>query len=85
MSINASIIWIVIGLILCIAEFIQPNVWITFIMGLSALIVAVFWSHLSIPLQIAAWIGGQYVIWQFITLSIFITNLLFDENTDSQE
>jgi hypothetical protein len=54
-------------------------------MGLSALIVAFFWSHLSILLQIAAWIGGQYVIWQLITLSIAITNLLFDENTDSQE
>lgn len=85
MYINSFSVWITIGLALCIAEFIKPNVWITFIMGLSALIVAVFSHNLSIPSQIAVWVGAQLCIWQIINILTIITNLLSHQDLDSQD
>ncbi|MEO0685470.1 MAG: hypothetical protein AAFY76_10630 [Cyanobacteria bacterium J06649_11] len=54
-------------------------------MGLSALIVAVFSHNLSIPSQIAVWVGAQLGIWQIINILTLITNLLSNQDLDSQD
>lgn len=55
MSLNPPVIWLLIGLTLCLVEFVLPTAFIAFVMGLSALMVAALSNVVSLNLQIALW------------------------------
>jgi membrane protein implicated in regulation of membrane protease activity len=57
MSLTPTVIWLLIGGGLCLAELILPTAFIAFVMGLSALIVAGMAGILPVNGQIALWVG----------------------------
>lgn len=54
---NPTLIWLVMGVLLCLVELVLPTAFIAFVMGLSALIVAICSTFLPFSLQIALWVG----------------------------
>ena len=52
-----TLIWLLVGVALCLIEFVVPTAFIAFVMGLSALVVAAFSKVLSLNLQIILWMA----------------------------
>lgn len=60
MTLNPTIIWLLVGAALCFAELVLPTAFIAFVMGVSALLVAAV-AHL-LPL------GIQVILWMVLSL-----------------
>ena len=61
-----TVIWLLVGGGLCLAELILPTAFIAFVMGLSALVVAACAGIITLNWQIALWIGLSLLL---VTLS----------------
>lgn len=57
MAVSPTVIWLVIGSVLCAAELVLPTAFVATMMGLSALIVAAIASFLPLNLQVVIWMG----------------------------
>ena len=57
MSLNPITLWLLIGIGFCLVEVILPTAFVACCMGISALVVAAIAPALSLPLQIAVWMG----------------------------
>jgi len=55
MALNPTVIWVLIGLALCLVELILPTAFIACVMGISALAVATVAAFLPLNLQVALW------------------------------
>lgn len=63
MSLNLSLVWLLVGSVLCLAELFLPSAFIEFTLGVSALLVAIV--ALVIPyftVQFAVWIALSGVL-----------------------
>ncbi|NJR52914.1 MAG: NfeD family protein [Leptolyngbyaceae cyanobacterium CSU_1_3] len=64
MLLNPPVIWLLVGLTLCLIEFVLPTAFIALVMGISALVVAAFSAVLSVNLQIALWVAlSVLMVW----------------------
>jgi membrane protein implicated in regulation of membrane protease activity len=57
MVLTPTLLWLIVGTVLCLTEAVLPTAFIAFVLGLSAFIVAAVASFISPPLQIALWMG----------------------------
>lgn len=57
MTLNLTVIWLLIGVGLCVVEFMIPTAFIAFVMGVSALIIAALSSMLRLSDQVILWLG----------------------------
>lgn len=57
MSLTPALIWLLLGLGLCLIEAIVPTAFIAFVMGISALVVALVAGFIPFNLQIVLWMG----------------------------
>lgn len=74
MALSPTLIWLLVGAILCLVEFIVPTAFIAFVMGISALIVAA--ASTIIPL------GLQIVLWMVLSLALtFYSRRLVQQKT----
>ncbi|MBW4579382.1 MAG: NfeD family protein [Tildeniella nuda ZEHNDER 1965/U140] len=55
MALSPTLIWLLVGAILCLVEFIVPTAFIALVMGVSALIVAAASTIIPPGLQIVLW------------------------------
>ncbi|MGC8714742.1 MAG: NfeD family protein [Leptodesmis sp.] len=55
MDLSPSVIWLLIGAVFCLIEFVVPTAFVSSMMGISALIVAAIAGLLPLGLQIALW------------------------------
>lgn len=55
MGLSPTVIWLLIGAILCLIEFVVPTAFVAAMMGISALIVAAIAGWIPLGLQIALW------------------------------
>lgn len=55
MGLSPTIVWLLIGAILCLIEFVVPTAFVAAMMGISALIVAAIAGWVPLGLQIALW------------------------------
>lgn len=55
MALSPTMIWLLVGAILCLVEFIVPTAFIAFVLGISALVVAAVSPIMPLGLQIALW------------------------------
>jgi membrane protein implicated in regulation of membrane protease activity len=53
---NPTVLWLLLGAGLCLVEFILPTAFIAFVMGISALCVAVVATWLPVNLQAIVWV-----------------------------
>lgn len=56
MLLNPTVVWLLVGVSLCLVEFFLPTAFIAFVMGLSALIIAALANFLALNLQVALWV-----------------------------
>ncbi|HEY9906795.1 MAG TPA: NfeD family protein [Thermosynechococcaceae cyanobacterium] len=54
---NPTIVWLVIGLALCLVEVVLPTAFLATVMGISALLVAALASSLPLGLQVLVWMA----------------------------
>ncbi|PSB26750.1 NfeD family protein [Stenomitos frigidus] len=64
MALSPTVIWLLVGAILCLVELIVPTAFIAFVMGVSALVVAA--ASTVIPL------GLQVVLWMVLSLALVL-------------
>jgi membrane protein implicated in regulation of membrane protease activity len=57
MSLNPTVLWLVVGTVLCLMELVLPTAFVAFVMGVSALFVAAIAHLVSINVQIVLWMG----------------------------
>ncbi len=58
MSLNLSLVWLIVGSVLCLAELFLPSAFIEFALGVSALLVAIVALVIpSFTAQFAVWIA----------------------------
>lgn len=62
MALTPTMIWLIVGTVLCLVEFIVPTAFVACVLGISALIVSAV-AHL-IPL------GLQIVLWMVLSLAL---------------
>jgi membrane protein implicated in regulation of membrane protease activity len=62
MALSPTVIWLLVGALLCLVEWVVPTAFIAFVMGISALIVAA--ASTIIPL------GLQLLLWMVLSLSL---------------
>lgn len=55
MGLSPTVIWLLIGVVLCLIEFVIPTAFVSSMMGISALIVAATTGLMPLGLQIALW------------------------------
>ncbi|MBW4690561.1 MAG: NfeD family protein [Lyngbya sp. HA4199-MV5] len=55
MALTPTLIWLIVGTVLCLVEFIVPTAFVACVMGISALIVAAVSPVLPLGLQVALW------------------------------
>jgi membrane protein implicated in regulation of membrane protease activity len=55
MDLSPSVIWLLIGAVLCLIELVVPTAFVSSMMGISALVVAAIAGLLPLSLQIALW------------------------------
>jgi membrane protein implicated in regulation of membrane protease activity len=64
MLLNPTVIWLLVGLTLCLVEFVLPTAFVALVMGVSALVVAAFSTVLSVNLQVALWVAlSVLMVW----------------------
>lgn len=77
MALSPTMIWLVVGAILCLVELIVPTAFIAFVMGISALVVAA--ASTIVPL------GLQLVLWMVLSLAlVFYSRRLVQQKTTRQ-
>lgn len=57
MTLNPTMIWFLIGAVLCLIELFVPTAFVAFVLGISALLVAAVASIVPFNLQIVLWMG----------------------------
>ena len=57
MALSPTLIWLLVGAILCFVEFVVPTAFTAFVMGISALVVAAASIIIPLGLQIVLWMG----------------------------
>ncbi len=57
MSLNPTVLWLVIGTVLCLMELVLPTAFVAFVMGISALLMAAIAHLIPFNLQIVVWMG----------------------------
>jgi len=62
MSLSPSIIWLLVGIVLCLTELILPTAFIAVVLGISALLVAAIATVLPLGVQIAVWAGLSAIL-----------------------
>lgn len=62
MSLTPTMVWLLAGVALCLIEFVLPTAFVAFVMGLSALIVAVVSTVLPLNAQIILWMALSAVM-----------------------
>jgi membrane protein implicated in regulation of membrane protease activity len=62
MSLTPTIVWLLIGAGLCLAELILPTAFIAFVMGLSALMVASVAHLLPLGIQVFLWVALSVIM-----------------------
>lgn len=55
MTLTPTMIWLIVGSVLCLIEFIVPTAFVACVMGISALIVAAVAQFIPLGLQVALW------------------------------
>lgn len=55
MTLTPTLLWLVIGVVLCLAEVVTPTAFVEFVMGISALMVAAIAHLIPFSLQILLW------------------------------
>lgn len=55
MALTPTLIWLIVGTVLCLVEFIVPTAFVACVMGISALIVAAVSPVIPLGLQVALW------------------------------
>lgn len=55
MALTPTIIWLVVGTVLCLIEFVVPTAFVACVMGISAFIVAAVSQFLPLSLQVVLW------------------------------
>ncbi|MDX2100886.1 MAG: NfeD family protein [Leptolyngbyaceae cyanobacterium bins.59] len=68
--VSFTLIWLVAGAILCASELVLPTAFIAFVMGISALAVALF--SLVVP-----YLGLQVLVWMILSLGLFFLSRRF--------
>ncbi|HLP87650.1 MAG TPA: NfeD family protein [Nostocaceae cyanobacterium] len=63
---NFALIWLLVGFALCLMEFFLPSAFVEFIMGLSALMVAI----LALIGLSNLWL--QIIVWVFLSITLFV-------------
>lgn len=56
MVLSPTLIWLIAGILLCLAELFLPTAFVAFVLGVSALIVAAVAGLIPVSLQILLWI-----------------------------
>ncbi len=69
MSLNPTMLWLVIGTVLCLAEVVLPTAFVACVMGVSALAVAAI-AHL-IPFNL------QVMLWMALSLALVLVSRRF--------
>jgi len=62
MSLNPAVIWLLIGIGLCLVEFILPTAFVASVMGISAFVVALGSPWVPFSLQILLWMVLSLVL-----------------------
>ena len=57
MSLTPTMIWLIVGVALCLVEVVVPTAFIACVMGISALLVAFVSSLIPLNLQVVLWMG----------------------------
>jgi membrane protein implicated in regulation of membrane protease activity len=62
MSLSPTMIWLVIGIVLCLFDVVLPTAFVASVMGISALLVA----------AVAAWlpVNWQIILWVFLSIGM---------------
>lgn len=55
MALTPTMIWLIVGTVLCLVEFIVPTAFVACVMGVSALIVAAVSPAIPLGLQVVLW------------------------------
>ncbi len=55
MALTPTLIWLVVGTVLCLIEFVVPTAFVACVMGISAFVVAVVSQFTPLSLQIVLW------------------------------
>lgn len=85
LAMSPSVIWLVVGLILCGFELMLPNAFVSMMMGVSALIVAGVALVLpNLGLQVLLWMGLSGVL-VFRGRQFFMSRQKFDLLVDANE
>ncbi len=56
MALTPTIIWLLVGTVLCLVEFIVPTAFLACVMGISAFVVAAVSQFIPLSLQVALWV-----------------------------
>ncbi|MBW4468835.1 MAG: NfeD family protein [Stenomitos rutilans HA7619-LM2] len=57
MALTPTMIWLIVGTVLCLVEFIVPTAFVACVMGISALVVAAVSSVIPLGLQVVLWMA----------------------------
>ena len=57
MALSSTLVWIIVGIVLCLSELIFPTAFVAFVLGLSALAIALVAAWLPPGLQIFLWVS----------------------------
>jgi membrane protein implicated in regulation of membrane protease activity len=57
MSLNPTLIWLLIGTVLCLIELLIPTAFVASVLGISAFLVALISQWLPLSLQVVVWMG----------------------------
>src|SRR5579883_477528 len=56
MALNPTVIWLLVGAVLCIIEFVVPTAFVACVMGVSAFVVAAVSHVMPFGFQVALWV-----------------------------
>lgn len=54
---SPTVVWLIVGVALCLVELVLPTAFIACVMGISALLVAAIAAFLPLGLQVILWMG----------------------------
>ena len=75
MALSPTLIWLLVGAILCVVEFIVPTAFTAFVMGISALAVAAVSTVMPLGLQVILWMVLS------LTLTVYSRRLVQQKTT----
>lgn len=56
MALSSTLVWVIVGIVLCGSELIFPTAFVAFVLGLSALAIALIAAWVPPAVQIALWV-----------------------------